>query len=226
MDQTLGPTAEHVLGKRVRELRQARGWSQDDVARQMVAGGFSWRQTTVAKTEKADRPVRVNEATALAQLFETDLDQLVTPNQPPLLKWLDEARQDLRAMEAAVARAQDEVKLRSGARDFTELRVQALEAVIAFWRDPTELTFMSATTAALYTSRGSDWVDLLAEAGVPRAVLEAADGEGLDDRLVTDQRRPGETALDQINRLITTELLHWFESTHGGGDDGEHREAP
>ena len=78
-------TAEQVLGKRVAELRQARGWSQDELARRMTDAGFHWRQTTVAKTEKADRPVRVNEAATLMQLFGVDIDYLVTSHQSPVL---------------------------------------------------------------------------------------------------------------------------------------------
>ena len=105
-------TAEQVLGKRVAELRQARGWSQDELARRMTDAGFHWRQTTVAKTEKADRPVRVNEAATLMQLFGVDIDYLVTSHQSPvLLRRLQlHARRDdllaqLRAVEAEISNA-------------------------------------------------------------------------------------------------------------------------
>ena len=43
--------------------------SQQAVASRMVDAGHSWRQTTVAKTERAARPIRVNEVASLARIF-------------------------------------------------------------------------------------------------------------------------------------------------------------
>lgn len=40
--------------------------------------GFSWRQTTVAKTEAADRPIRINEAQGLAIVFGITVNDLLT----------------------------------------------------------------------------------------------------------------------------------------------------
>jgi transcriptional regulator with XRE-family HTH domain len=62
-------TAERKFGERVKELRNRRGWSQEKLADLMSAAGFPWRQTTTAKTEAADRPVRVSEVAALARIF-------------------------------------------------------------------------------------------------------------------------------------------------------------
>lgn len=62
-------TPEAVVGRRVKALREARGWSQQELAMRMADTGFSWRQTTVAKTEGADRPIRVNELVHLAAIF-------------------------------------------------------------------------------------------------------------------------------------------------------------
>lgn len=50
----------------MREARQARGWTQADLAREMSELGHPWRQSTVAKTEAAERPIRVNELWSLA----------------------------------------------------------------------------------------------------------------------------------------------------------------
>lgn len=44
----------------------------------MIDVGHSWRQTTVAKTEAADRPIRVNEAAALAGVFGITINDLLT----------------------------------------------------------------------------------------------------------------------------------------------------
>ncbi|MGH3745787.1 MAG: helix-turn-helix domain-containing protein [Micromonosporaceae bacterium] len=70
-------TPEKVLGESLRSLRTARGMSQEDVAQMMALAGFSWHQTTVAKTESGSRPVRVNEAAALAAQFGVWVDDLI-----------------------------------------------------------------------------------------------------------------------------------------------------
>jgi len=70
-------TAEQLTGELVRHHRIARGYSQQVVADSMVKLGFSWRQTTVAKTEAAERPIRVNELTALARVLDLQAHQLV-----------------------------------------------------------------------------------------------------------------------------------------------------
>ena len=74
------PSPEEVAGRELRRLRLERGWSQEQVARRMAAQGFdSWHQTTVGKTETAQRPLRLNEAVALSGLFGIPLARLLTP---------------------------------------------------------------------------------------------------------------------------------------------------
>ncbi len=74
--QKRGP--EVVLAKRVRQLRQARGWSQEQLAGRLnLDFGYSMHQTTVAKIEAAARPIRLNEAAAIALIFEVELNDLV-----------------------------------------------------------------------------------------------------------------------------------------------------
>jgi transcriptional regulator with XRE-family HTH domain len=69
---------EHVVGRRVKALRAARGWSQQELATRMLDLGYAWRQTTVAKTEAADRPIRVNEMQGLAKAFGVSMNDLLT----------------------------------------------------------------------------------------------------------------------------------------------------
>jgi transcriptional regulator with XRE-family HTH domain len=54
--------------------RTAAGLSQQKVADALKAQGFAVFQTTVAKIERGDRPVRLDEAVAFAALFGTTLD--------------------------------------------------------------------------------------------------------------------------------------------------------
>ncbi|WP_432034215.1 helix-turn-helix domain-containing protein [Streptomyces antibioticus] len=63
-----------VLAARLRSARRATGLSQGAVADAMRERGFTWRQTTVAKTEAADRPVLFAEVAALAQIYKRDFE--------------------------------------------------------------------------------------------------------------------------------------------------------
>ena len=70
-------TAEAVFGVRLRALRQRMGFTQAELAREMRRAGFNWHQTTVAKTEAAQRPIRVNEADHVAAIFGVSLIELM-----------------------------------------------------------------------------------------------------------------------------------------------------
>lgn len=73
--RTEGP--EVAFGQRVRELRLARGWSQEDLAERLTALGFQFHQTQIGKMENGGRPIRLNEAGALAAIFEVPLPDLI-----------------------------------------------------------------------------------------------------------------------------------------------------
>ena len=62
----------------MRWLRVQRGWPQARLAEEMVRRGYPWIQTTVAKTEAAQRPIRVNELAALADVFDVGMSVLLT----------------------------------------------------------------------------------------------------------------------------------------------------
>ncbi|WP_406255456.1 helix-turn-helix domain-containing protein [Streptomyces chartreusis] len=77
MSDALG-SAEEIFGRRVKALRVARGWSQQELSTRMNDQGNSWRQTTVAKTEAADRPIRINEAVDLSVIFGVPVVELLS----------------------------------------------------------------------------------------------------------------------------------------------------
>lgn len=59
----------------LKAARTAAGLSQHKVAAALRAQGFSvFRQSAVAKIESGDRPVRLDEAVAMAELFGTTID--------------------------------------------------------------------------------------------------------------------------------------------------------
>jgi transcriptional regulator with XRE-family HTH domain len=67
---------ELLAGQELRRLRTARGWSQEEVARRMKAYGYDFHQTTIAKVEAAQRPLRVRELAHFAALFGVPVNQL------------------------------------------------------------------------------------------------------------------------------------------------------
>lgn len=63
---------------RMVELRAALGMSQSELARRMVERGYeSYSQTSVSRTEKGDRPIRLGEARALAEILGSDIESMM-----------------------------------------------------------------------------------------------------------------------------------------------------
>jgi transcriptional regulator with XRE-family HTH domain len=58
----------------LRTARTQAGLSQQKVADAMTAQGLGFFQTTVAKIEQGQRPLRLDEAAALTRLFGTTID--------------------------------------------------------------------------------------------------------------------------------------------------------
>lgn len=103
-----------------------------------AAGHASWRQTTAAKTEAAQRPVRVDEASSLAEVLEVPLLELLTDRESSAAlrellaatARLREAQvQERRAKEAAEVAAAETMRAfderRAAAERFNELQRQA-----------------------------------------------------------------------------------------------------
>ena len=82
------------------------GLSQDAVAKAMAAAGFSsWRQTTVAKTEAADRPLLFVEADALARILNGQISDFMSKPRP-----LEFLIGDLRARVEGAQKHQQDVE--------------------------------------------------------------------------------------------------------------------
>jgi transcriptional regulator with XRE-family HTH domain len=77
-----GNGPERLLGLRLRTLREVAGMTQQQLAARMTQLGFSMRQTTIAKIEAGQRPVRVNEAVTLADTFGVDISDLLADQVP------------------------------------------------------------------------------------------------------------------------------------------------
>lgn len=65
------------VGANVRKLRQARGLNQDQLAARVAERGVPFRQQTIVKIEKGERPLRLREADAVTAALDVDIDALV-----------------------------------------------------------------------------------------------------------------------------------------------------
>lgn len=78
---------EKRFGEVVRGWRQSRGWSQEDVSEKLRHQGFEMHQTTIAKIERGARPLRVGEATAIAEVFDMPIMAVFELSLPGDAPW-------------------------------------------------------------------------------------------------------------------------------------------
>lgn len=112
---------ESNFAESVQRLREARDWSQGELARRMVEAGWkTYSQMTVSRTEKQDRPIRLGEAFALARIFEVDLSLMTAgldSTQEALGKMRDARRALIavhRSIDAAYNAAQEAMAFAEG----------------------------------------------------------------------------------------------------------------
>lgn len=90
---------EESIGRKVRLLREERGWSQTELARRLSDLGLDMHQTTVAKMESGRRPLRVSEAVAITQALKIPANTLFWLPVPGETRSLAEAREELAERE-------------------------------------------------------------------------------------------------------------------------------
>jgi transcriptional regulator with XRE-family HTH domain len=74
------PTTDEQVGRILRDLRMAKGWTQGLVANRMTTGRRRWHQTTVGKIESGTRPLTLSEAIDLAVVLDVAVEALFTPD--------------------------------------------------------------------------------------------------------------------------------------------------
>jgi transcriptional regulator with XRE-family HTH domain len=70
------PSHELNFRTNMKRARESQDVSQTDLARQMKDRGFGFHQQTVQRVESGDRPVRLNEAYAIAEILDMTVDEL------------------------------------------------------------------------------------------------------------------------------------------------------
>lgn len=81
-----GPPWERLFADRMRLKREASGMSQTELARRLTERGLPFHQQQVQRIEIGNRPVRLNEALLLADLFSVPLNQWIEPNDADSLE--------------------------------------------------------------------------------------------------------------------------------------------
>jgi transcriptional regulator with XRE-family HTH domain len=101
---------ERAFGEKVRQWRQARNWSQEDLAEELRQFGFDMHQTTLAKLEKGLRPLRVSEAAAIAAVFGLPpLAVFLAPPHEALPLPLERMQESLRFAQETLAALQQQM---------------------------------------------------------------------------------------------------------------------
>ncbi|MFJ3811530.1 helix-turn-helix domain-containing protein [Streptomyces sp. NPDC090073] len=178
-----------VLAARLRAARQAVGLSQGAVAKLMNERGFSWRQTTVAKSEAADRPVLFSEVVALAQIYRRAVDYFVYAGTG-LDDVLDQAATELASVEAAYEQTQVALYALENDRALFAATV-GLATSIRRYRDGADSGVLMDELHELARTWGSD---LLQQGDVFEAV-----GVSMDDVKRAD-RKAVEVIAQHLNR--------------------------
>jgi transcriptional regulator with XRE-family HTH domain len=71
-------TVQSAVGRRLRELREESGWTQQELAADMLAIGIEWQRETVAEVERGERRrLSWDEMLGLLVLFDLPLSEVV-----------------------------------------------------------------------------------------------------------------------------------------------------
>lgn len=71
---------EEAFRASMRSLREERGWTQADLARELTESGWSGvYQTTISRMEKGERPIRIGEARGIARVFGVTVGLMIVP---------------------------------------------------------------------------------------------------------------------------------------------------
>lgn len=109
-----------IFGVTVRNIRKLRGWSQEELARQLSEIGVTMHQTTVAKMENGARPTSVDELVLVARVLGVRPADLTPPEDPD--------RENVRGRLAELKAINDEIRQR---RATVEAITEGLEELIA-----------------------------------------------------------------------------------------------
>jgi transcriptional regulator with XRE-family HTH domain len=101
--------SEKVFGARLREERDQRGWSQQEVSRRLAAElGIRVHSTAITRIELGERSVRLSEAQAIADVLELPLGKLLVSQEQTEIWTVQDHVHRLRLAEEGIDRFRDE----------------------------------------------------------------------------------------------------------------------
>ncbi len=159
--------------KRFKIERERRKWSQADVAELLKGKGVHVPVTAIAKVEAGTRTVRIDEAVAIADLFEVSLDSLL--GRGAGLE--DDLAYSLRALREVVQRIYSQV--RPLTMELIEARDEAINYAFSGRENLVEFTNIAIdrlTTAAVFLSLAETYTH--PEFAVPGGTVVKVDIEG------------------------------------------------
>lgn len=114
---------EYVFGRRMREERELRGWSQAEMAQRLAEYGVELHPSAIAKMEaraaSSPRAIRLNEAVAVSRVLGVDLSYLLEIDVAVTSfdRAIDEAWQQMYEFNEQAAAARREVERLRKLRD-------------------------------------------------------------------------------------------------------------
>lgn len=198
-----------ALGRRIRAARVAQGLSQQAVADAMAERGFSWRQTTVAKSESADRPTLFTEVVALSAILKRDLDYFLSGRNEldavaeSLRGRLENQRKNVEANEYSLASQRSHLA-----------SLEALDFMVSLLVEYTRNLDGGALKRGIATMLGRGALSLksveeaLTSAGVPKAELARLDESAMREALTAEEGRAAvKSTLWEFDRGVNADAL-------------------
>lgn len=126
---------ERRFVENMQRQREREQWSQSELARRMVDAGWSnYNQMTVSRTEKGERPLRLSEARALAEIFQTPLEKMLRPpREAAIASALDDVMGYVRAARDGMAASVNELRQNLGM--LADIAQEAEDALAGEWED-------------------------------------------------------------------------------------------
>lgn len=132
----LGSDDESWFIDNMKTLRERKGWSQGELARNVAALGWdAFHQTTISRIEKGERPVRLAEARGIAAALDSSVAQMTSPPSglAAQIYELQRLSQDMATAAGDLHKAAEKYnKVRSKAQlqlDFAAMRVESGKVV-------------------------------------------------------------------------------------------------
>lgn len=105
-----------TFGANLKRLRESRGWSQSEFARQMQEAGWpKYSQVAVSRTEEGNRVVRLDEAIGLAGILDSTITQMISPPESHV-GWIHELQRQASIVVSAAKSLNDAAQAYERAR--------------------------------------------------------------------------------------------------------------